>query len=285
MNAMAASRQETAPVERITVILNRPEAAHALLHLTTLLIGRLAPSQVRLLHPRPPVDPNFMLSEEVWTDDRRAAFEADRDRIVSLLRREISAWLPPAPYRNLTLEVALGTPSDVVKAASATADLMVLGSAAEAHEPEGAEALDCALFRTGRPVLLVPDNYARSFARHVVVAWEQSQAANEAVEAALPLLLKADSVSILIADEGDHAAQPPHWLVEALAQSARPARLVHFSLCGRDIGTALLEEAKTASADLLVMGAFTHARLLEALFGGATRQVLAGADIPILMHH
>ncbi len=59
-------------MERIAVILNRPEAAPALLHVTTALISRLAQSQVRLLHPRPPVDPNFMPSEEVWTDDRRS---------------------------------------------------------------------------------------------------------------------------------------------------------------------------------------------------------------------
>ena len=285
MNARVASEQKTAPIERIVVILNRPHAAPALLHVASALISRLAPSQLRLLHPRPLIDPNFMPSEEVWTDDRRVAFDADRDRIVSLLRGEVSAWSPPAPYRNLSLEVALGTPSEVVKAASAHADLIVLGNAGKLPEPEAAEALDCALFRTECPVLLVPHTYARSFASHVAVAWKHSEAADEAVEAALPLLLKADSVSILIADERSHEAQSPRWLIEALTQSAKPAKIVHFSSGGRNIGTALLEEAKTVGADLLVMGVFTHPRILEALFGGATRQVLAEADLPVLLHH
>ncbi len=285
MNARVASEQKTAPMQRIVVILNRPHAAPALLHVASALISRLAPNQLRLLHPRPLIDPNFMPSEEIWTDDRRAAFDSDRDRIVSLLRREVSAWSPPAPFRNLSIEVVPGTPSEVVKAASAHADLIVLGNAGESPEPEAAEALDCALFRTECPVLLVPDTYARSFASHVAVAWEHSEAADEAVEAALPLLLKADSVSILIADDRSQEAQSPRWLIEALTQSARPAKMVHFSSGGRNIGTALLEEAKAVGADLLVMGAFTHPRILEALFGGATRQVLAEADLPVLFHH
>ena len=38
-------------------------------------------------------------------------------------------------------------------------------------------------------------------------------------------------------------------------------------------------------ATLLVMGGYGHARLREAVFGGFTRHVLAGADIPVLMAH
>jgi nucleotide-binding universal stress UspA family protein len=39
------------------------------------------------------------------------------------------------------------------------------------------------------------------------------------------------------------------------------------------------------SASLLVMGGYGHTRLREAIFGGFTRHVLAGADIPVLMFH
>jgi nucleotide-binding universal stress UspA family protein len=38
-------------------------------------------------------------------------------------------------------------------------------------------------------------------------------------------------------------------------------------------------------ADLLVMGAYGHSRLREALFGGATRDMLEICPVPVLMAH
>jgi len=38
-------------------------------------------------------------------------------------------------------------------------------------------------------------------------------------------------------------------------------------------------------ADLLVMGAYGHSRFREALLGGATRDMLERAEIPVMMHH
>jgi nucleotide-binding universal stress UspA family protein len=58
-----------------------------------------------------------------------------------------------------------------------------------------------------------------------------------------------------------------------------------FRAGGRKIGVALLEEAHAAGADLLVMGAFTRGRVAEFVLGGATREVLAAADLPVLMQH
>jgi len=43
---------------------------------------------------------------------------------------------------------------------------------------------------------------------------------------------------------------------------------------------------RTASAaDALAMGAYAHRRFLELLIGGATRDVLAHADMPVFLHH
>jgi nucleotide-binding universal stress UspA family protein len=46
----------------------------------------------------------------------------------------------------------------------------------------------------------------------------------------------------------------------------------------------LLTAAASAQADLLVMGAYGRSRLSEWAFGGATRQVLHDADLPVLLH-
>ena len=44
-------------------------------------------------------------------------------------------------------------------------------------------------------------------------------------------------------------------------------------------------EAHRIGADALVMGAYGRRRFLEILIGGATRDVLAQADMPVFLHH
>ena len=121
--------------------------------------------------------------------------------------------------------------------------------------------------------------------RVVAVAWERSPAAEAAVDAALPMLLAAERVVVLEAAEGHAGASLPAALLDGLRRRGKPATVERFSLRDRDIGTAILDAATAAGAGLLVMGAFTHRRLLERLFGGATQEILVGARIPLLLHH
>ena len=46
-----------------------------------------------------------------------------------------------------------------------------------------------------------------------------------------------------------------------------------------------LQGAKTAAADLIVMGAYSRSRENETVFGGATQTVVDRAEMPILMVH
>ena len=51
---------------------------------------------------------------------------------------------------------------------------------------------------------------------------------------------------------------------------------------GRSTGESLLAQATAHGADLLVMGAYGHARVRELVFGGVTRHVLREARLPVL---
>ncbi len=51
------------------------------------------------------------------------------------------------------------------------------------------------------------------------------------------------------------------------------------------IGDVLLSRASDLNADLLVMGAYGHARWQELVLGGATRTVLNAATLPVLLSH
>ena len=54
---------------------------------------------------------------------------------------------------------------------------------------------------------------------------------------------------------------------------------------GKAVGDTLLSEADTLGADLLVMGAYGHARWQELVMGGATRTILKSMTVPVLMSH
>jgi len=47
----------------------------------------------------------------------------------------------------------------------------------------------------------------------------------------------------------------------------------------------LLLAAHNEGADLMVMGAYTHNRIRQFIFGGATLEALLDATIPVLMAH
>ena len=54
---------------------------------------------------------------------------------------------------------------------------------------------------------------------------------------------------------------------------------------GIGVGNTLLSRASDIGADLLVMGAYGHARVRELLLGGATRTILKSMTLPVLMAH
>lgn len=266
-------------MEKIIVILNRPETAGSVLAATALLRDRLPGSTPALIHPRPDIDPDFMPTEEIMTVDRSNRFIAERDAIAKRLTDAA------ADARLGPLAILEGRVREVVAQEARAAHLVVAGAAGPHRHGEAEDAINAVLFDADAPLLLIPPVPPAVLGQTIALAWERSPAADEAVEAALPLLLAARQVTILVAQEGHARANLPAGLIEAMRQRGAALAVRHFDLSGRDIGDAILEEAGRAGADLLVMGAFTHSRTLEALFGGATQEVLAGAKMPLLLHH
>ncbi len=166
------------------------------------------------------------------------------------------------------------------------ADLIVVSRpSGEDVAATATETLEAALLESGRPLLVAAAAPAETLGRRIAIAWNGSAEAARAVGAALPLLADAGSVSVIAV--GDTA--PPEAggdaLVAYLARHAIEARLNSVEAGGAPVGKTLLAEAEGARADLLVMGAYTHSRLRELVFGGVTREVLGAADLPVLMAH
>lgn len=274
----------------ILAVLNRSETARPVLVSAGLLAARLPGGGARIdaLHIRPAVDPDFMPTEEMMTENRRRRFEAWAEERSADLKRFFDAWARARqPGGAAAWREVVGRTKAVVAAEGSRTDLIVIGRAAsEGHDYDGQEATQAALFDARAPVVLVPEAVPRTLGQHPAIAWKPSRAADQAVQAALPILLAADRVTVLIAAEDGVGEATPYGLQDALARQVSRLEVRRFDPEGRGIGEVLLAEAKRAGADLLVMGAYTHSRLVETVLGGATRDILAGdAALPVLMHH
>ena len=52
-----------------------------------------------------------------------------------------------------------------------------------------------------------------------------------------------------------------------------------------DVGKVMLARAADYGVDLIVMGVYGHSRVREFVLGGASRSMLAGMTVPVLMAH
>ncbi|MEA2778810.1 MAG: hypothetical protein QOK29_354 [Rhodospirillaceae bacterium] len=178
----------------------------------------------------------------------------------------------------------MGPEPVVLAAAGRLTDLIVLGRPDKSTDGQMAASLDAALFDTGHPVLVAPPTGPTSVGRRVAVAWNGSAEASRVVAAALPFLHGAEAVTILTASGTDKRA-PAEMLVAYLARHEIKAEVLHVELQSHSVGHVLVEQAQRLGADLLAMGAYGHSRLREMILGGATRDVLAQATLPVLMAH
>ena len=207
-------------------------------------------------------------------------FEAQREAN-RLVRERVEA-----AFRRLTRPAKLavrdiyeeGDPGELIVEAARTVDLTV--AAQPAGDILAPHPIDHVILSAGGPVLMLPrTSWGERPGRRPVVAWNGSREAARALKDALPFLVTADEVTVVAAGE-DAAAN----LEAAGAMLKRHAAKVVLRQIepAATAGATLLGAAEAAGGDLLVMGAYGHSRLREIVLGGATREVLRGAGLPVL---
>ena len=141
--------------------------------------------------------------------------------------------------------------------------------------------LDRLLFDSGRPVIIVPYAAPKPGPRiaRIVIGWDGSREAARAAFDALPLILKADSTEILTVDPRDTPDQSGPMagaeIAAALARHGAKVSLETQLSGGLDAGAVIENRLADTGADLLVIGAYSHSRLTQRLFGGVTRTILS----------
>lgn len=191
----------------------------------------------------------------------------------------------PAELPSASWEIATGLASEIVATRGGAYDMVVVGRPMKDQTTVAELSAEAALFRTGRPVLIAPPTSPKSIGEAVVIGWNKSPSAVRSISAALLLLLMSRSVTIVTVTTGAKQGPSPQDIAKYLSWHDVQAEVVEIPPDHRLVGEVLLEEAERVSADLLVMGAYSHSRLRELILGGVTRYVLQNADLPVLMAH
>lgn len=171
------------------------------------------------------------------------------------------------------------------------ADLAIAGQPVDGpHYTLRQSVLDGALFSSGRPVLMLPAKWKpASIGRRIVVAWDGSQQASRAINDALPLIDKAEETRVVIVDpvagSPKFGEEPGADITAVVARHCRKAGLDRIPSGGKNIAEALLTRAMDAAADLIVMGAYGHSQIREAIFGGVSREMIHTSRLPLLLSH
>lgn len=141
------------------------------------------------------------------------------------------------------------------------------------------------ILESGIPTLAVPKKPREStFAENIFIAWNGGKESIRAIHAALPLLQKAKTVTILsICEEQNDEIQT----ADICKNLARHGVLVRGMSEGLhfDPGARLLEICLSEHADLIVAGAWAHSRLAELIYGGVTKTLFNNQKIPVLFAH
>ncbi|WP_425051432.1 universal stress protein [Psychromarinibacter sp. S121] len=211
---------------------------------------------------------------------------------VATLEKAVEAKLAmvglPFAIRASTTQIAAMSP--LVAYRTRLADIVVLPKPyGEGKNVETEAVLEAALFNGSVPVLVIPDGteLPASFS-NVVIGWNESSESLRAVRCALPFLKQADDTCIAIVEPPAHGpdrSDPGGELSQVLVRHGVRTEISVLAKSMPKISDIILRLCDDRGANLVVMGAYGHSRFREAILGGATRNMLENADIPVLMAH
>ncbi|MDR3437721.1 universal stress protein [Telmatospirillum sp.] len=166
-------------------------------------------------------------------------------------------------------------------------DLVVLGHPKPHGLPDNWSA-ERLLIASGVPLIIIPETWtADTVGGKALVAWNASREARRAISDAMPVLGTAQSVTVLVVDSartpGKYGEDPGADIATYLARHGVRVDLEQVLSGGRSIAEVIAARVAEIGADLIVIGAYSHARSTEMIFGGVTRALLAHMPVPILV--
>ncbi|ARR53342.1 universal stress protein UspA [Rhizorhabdus wittichii DC-6] len=207
--------------------------------------------------------------------DERDRESANKAALVARLAHEDVPW----DWADVT-----GTIAESVIAAAALADIIVLNRQLDAFPyPDMRDIASRILMQARKPVLAVPDTLERLALGRAMIAWDGQSACAATMRACVPLLALASEVEIFMSRDGGAGAEPTEAATYLSRHDIHAAvRIVEDG--GQAADRLIADEAERWGADYIVMGAYSHGRLMES-FGGVTKRMLTKSSLPLVLGH
>lgn len=233
-------------------------------HLDVLLIGEAA---------FPPVGAHVESVSKPWLDERA------RHRTELFSKKEILRGWYDEVRLSCDVEAVFAEAFRVDNAVGDRArfmDLVVVGPDIISDTTTLNAVLDGALFHAHAPVLLIPDARRLCPIERAAIAWSMAPETAAAVRDSMPLLKLAKEVVLVSVDPPDDFDMQVSRLTNYLSRHGVTVKTVErIPRNGRSIVEALDTYVEGLQADLIVMGAYSHSKMLERIIGGTTDSVIA----------
>ena len=236
---------------------------------------------VQTAAPPPFADPSSLVGE--WVVAMRESVENNLTVAEAMFAQAGANLAKPTVW-----ESGIQLPGPAIARAARGADLIVAAKPAKGHDDPFTTVRpgDLAI-EAGRPVLIPPHDAPPLEAKRIVLAWKDTREARRAMSDAMPFFKRAEQVLVLEVCSADQEADATLRTADVVAALSRHGVSAGARVVVHEPADAhqILRHAGIFAADLIVAGAYGHARLGELVFGGVTHQLLEQADRYVLLSH
>ncbi len=218
--------------------------------------------------------------------------EIQRDENARTAKDAVSRFVAAAKGAGVSAETRIldaslaGATSEFARIARRF-DVAVVGQSQREYGATADLMIEAALFDSGRPIIVVPYIQKQGLTLdRVMVCWDGGRTAARAIADAMPFLLRAGTVEVVIVTEPHKTGETTGTqMAEHLARHG--VTVTVKSITRGDIGvqSAILSHAADSGANFIVMGGYGHSRLREFILGGVTRNMMSAMTVPVLMSH
>ncbi len=180
-----------------------------------------------------------------------------------------------------------GFPVSEIERASYEGDLIILGKTTDFHfalEQDNDLTVRHIARDNPRPIIIIPEKFEEN--EKVIVAYDGSVHASKALHMFLLLELTKDrEIHVVTVKSSEEQAQATLNQAINLGKIYDVKLKPHSIVSDENPASHILEIVSQIKPSLIVMGAFSHNILSEAIFGSCTKILMNKTEVPLFINH